>query len=164
MSQTLLALVALAGLVVAVASGLAGGVLLAEVRAQDAADAAALAAAHAIRTGEDATVVARRVAAAHGAVLVACDCRGATVTVSVQVEVPTRAAQFAGLRSRRATAHARLVAADRRRTTSADDHDLARFEGLDWTVASGRDDPSRWFQRRKLSRSLRRAAPLTRCP
>lgn len=111
----LLALVA--GLVVVVA-GLAGGVLLAEVRAQDAADAAALAAAHATRTGQDQVAVARRVAAQHGAEFVGCSCRGAAVSVVVRVAVPVRTAQVVGIRHRTAEAVARLVPRSGRRTLS----------------------------------------------
>ena len=53
MSVSLWSTVLVAAVLVAVVGGAAGGVVLAEVRAQDAADAAALAATHAQRRGTD---------------------------------------------------------------------------------------------------------------
>jgi secretion/DNA translocation related TadE-like protein len=73
-SPVLLALLALAALM-CVATTDAANVLLSRARAQTAADAAALAAASAQwRAAEDPEVVARDIAEANGAELVACEC------------------------------------------------------------------------------------------
>lgn len=109
MSPWLLSIVVVVATGVAVAIAAAGGVLAAEGRAQDGADAAALAAVTAVGRGADAAAAARSGAAAHGAELVACDCRGRRVRVRVRAPVTPRAARLLGIRSRGATATAALV-------------------------------------------------------
>lgn len=111
MSLTVLGLLTTAAVTVALVVAAAGGVLLAEVRAQDAADAAALAAAHAARGGTAPLQAARRAARAADAEVVACDCAGPVVRVTVSVAVDARAASLSGHARRRATAAARLVPA-----------------------------------------------------
>lgn len=109
MSSPLLGLATVAATVVALVVAAAAGVLHAEVRAQDAADAAALAAAHATRSAGPPVAAARSAAAAAGARLVACDCSGPVVRVTVLVTVDARVAVLAGVGDRRASAAARLV-------------------------------------------------------
>ncbi len=106
MTATVLGSAVVAAVVVATVVAAAGGVLVAEVRAQDAADAAALAAVHAPASPHAAAAVA---AAAGGAEVVRCGCSGATVHVTVRAPVPGAAARLAGISHRRATAAARLV-------------------------------------------------------
>ena len=67
-----------------------GIALVGRARAENAADAAALAAADMIALGrapDTATDAAQRTAAANGARLVSCDCRGSAATVVVEVDV-----------------------------------------------------------------------------
>lgn len=113
MTTTVLGLSTVAVVLVAVVLAAAGGVLVAEVRAQDAADAAALAAAHAARRAGSPRVAAREAARGSGAALVHCDCGGPTVTVTVRVDLPAATARLTRVGHRSATAAARLVPASR---------------------------------------------------
>ena len=87
-------------------TGSAGGVLLAAGRAQDVADAAALAAAHASSSPRAAAFTVARDA---GATVVDCDCHGEVVTVTVRVPVAARAARLAGVGHMTASASATLL-------------------------------------------------------
>ena len=102
-SALMLALLALAGLL-CIATADAANVLLARARAQNAADAAALAAAAAqwpVTDGDEApTDVARRIAATNGATLDACDCPVRGDDATVRVSVPTRIRMLAVAPSR----------------------------------------------------------------
>lgn len=95
-SATILVLVVLAGLILSGATiATLGQGQIAAVRAQTAADAAALAAAPATFRGGSPTVIAAEYAKANGALLVDCQCavdttwrtRRAKVTVQVPIEV-----------------------------------------------------------------------------
>lgn len=97
------------GIVVLLVAASLGSVLLADGRAQDAADAAALAAAHARHRAVAPAVAAREAAGVHGATLVRCSCGGAVVEVSVRVEVDATAVRSVGISHRVASASARLV-------------------------------------------------------
>jgi secretion/DNA translocation related TadE-like protein len=82
----LVGVVAVAALLALSASRL-GGALTARARAETAADAAALAAADSLALGHgDARVQAERIAAAHGARLVACTCSDLAAEVTVEVD------------------------------------------------------------------------------
>lgn len=89
----------------------AADVVAATGRADDLADAAALAAARALGDGRDPSLAASRVAARGGGRLERCACRVQPVTVTVVVPVEATAARRLGVRTQRATASARLVSA-----------------------------------------------------
>jgi secretion/DNA translocation related TadE-like protein len=84
---------ALAGLSAVLALGVTrvGVASVATARAETAADAAALAAAHELAAGRserEASRIAEASAVANGARLIDCDCRGPGATVKVVVRVP----------------------------------------------------------------------------
>ena len=84
------------GLVLVGAAARLGAAAVAGARADSAADAAALAAADMLALGRDpsaALVAARQTAAANGARLTSCSCRGRTPTVHVVVRVPMLGAE-----------------------------------------------------------------------
>jgi len=79
------------GILLALGAARLGVAAIAGARADSAADAAALAAADMLALGRDpgaATAAARETAAANGARLVGCTCRGRYPTVHVAVAVP----------------------------------------------------------------------------
>ncbi len=92
-SALMLALLALAGLL-CLATADAANVLISRARAQNAADAAALAAAAAqwpiADDEEEPADVARRIAEANGATLESCACERHSASAVVVVSVPTR--------------------------------------------------------------------------
>ncbi len=89
-------------LLVAGAGAGVGGLVVAQRRAQSAADLAALAAAQAVQGGEDACAAGDRIADRHEVHLIGCAVEGPEVVITVEVELP---AVFAG-RSIRARARA----------------------------------------------------------
>lgn len=104
-------LVALLGVLVLLAMGLAdiGSALAAASRAQDAADAAALAAAQeiAMPSGRSPTDLAAEYASRNGSSIVTCACDPATFQAVVTVVVPVgRLLLFADDRTARASARA----------------------------------------------------------
>ena len=88
-----------------------GSMLLARARAQQAADAAALAAvvrqAPILDQGDDPEAAARDVAEQNGATLLSCTCDGGTTDATVEVEVSPRLGFLSGWYGRRARARAR---------------------------------------------------------
>lgn len=110
-SASLLAVAVLA-VVAAVALGAAaaaGEVVLADGRAQDAADAAALAAARAVDDLAPPLRAATAAAAPYGARVLRCRCGTTPVAVTVEVPVVAPPARSLGLTARRATARAALA-------------------------------------------------------
>jgi secretion/DNA translocation related TadE-like protein len=91
-----------------------GSMLLARGRAQQAADAAALAAvvrqAPVLHQGDDPEGAAREVAAHNGATLLSCECEVGTTDSTVEVQITARLVFLKGWfgRSVRATARAHL--------------------------------------------------------
>jgi secretion/DNA translocation related TadE-like protein len=80
------AVVVLAAMLAVSASRL-GAALTARARAETAADAVALAAADSLALGHiDAVAQAERIAAAHGAALLSCECAGSAAEVTVEVD------------------------------------------------------------------------------
>ncbi|MFT5564719.1 MAG: Flp pilus assembly protein TadG [Myxococcota bacterium] len=103
-------LLGVATAVVAAVIVAAGSVVAAGGQAQDAADAAALAAAHAQPFGASAGRKAAGLAArTAGATLVSCSCFTPTVTVTVSVFVDVPAARRIGITHRFGTASAALI-------------------------------------------------------
>lgn len=79
------------GMVLTLGAARVGAAMLSRARAETAADAAALAAADALALGRGdagARADAEVTAADNGARLVACDCAGPRVTVTVEVDAP----------------------------------------------------------------------------
>lgn len=91
-----------------------GSMLLARGRAQQAADAAALAAvvqqAPVLEQGDDPEGAARHVAERNGATLVSCECDVGTTDATIEVEITPRLGFLSGWygRKARARAHAHL--------------------------------------------------------
>jgi len=88
-----------------------GSMLLARARAQQAADAAALAAvsqqAPVLDQGDDPEGAARDVAERNGATLVSCECEVGTTDATVEVEITPRLGFLSGWYGRKARARAR---------------------------------------------------------